>query len=442
MVVGARTVISDPVAGPGPGGYQGCGRTARALLAALLTASALAVCSHPTSPDAAISPSASGGVSNLAIPADAFRQEFEAILATIDRYYALKELKGVDKAELRTRFGAEIERAGSAEAFYSVLVRLFAALHNSHSGLSLPGRAFADAGIGTVLIGDRLVLTGEISDGALLDNGLTRGWEISAIDGVPFPVWLAQRGEFVSASTPQYRSVAAARQATTRFWFERVERRFTFRSPAGASLTLEVRLDRTPTAGGTQVLVTGRALGDVAYISVDSLSGDVVSQFEAELAKRVDKPALILDLRRNSGGSSGLGLPIIAHLIDQPTRVEWPSQVLQPAASLRFTGHVAALVGPVTHSAAESLAHNLKDSGRATFIGSPTAGSTGNGPQFFQTAQGIVFRLPTRPGIERSVSGAETEGAGLIPHIVKEQTYEDFLAGRDTALEFALAFLR
>jgi carboxyl-terminal processing protease len=108
---------------------------------------------------------------------------------------------------------------------------------------------------------------------------------------------------------------------------------------------------------------------------------------------------------------------------------------------LHYDGPVAVLVGPVTHSAAESLAHNLKDSGRATFIGSATAGSTGNGPQSYETPMGVVFRLATRPNIERSVSGAPTEGAGLAPDIVKEQTYQDFLAGRDTVLDFAVAFL-
>jgi carboxyl-terminal processing protease len=411
-----------------------------AMLAAVLTASALG-CSRAAARDGAIVPSASGGVSNLAVPADAFGQEFEAILATIDRYYALKEPKGVSAAELRGRFGQEVERAGTAEAFYATLVRLFAALHNSHSGLVLPGAAFAEAGIGTVLIGDRLVLTGELAGGALLDHGLTRGWEVGAIDGVPFVVWLARRGELVSASTPQYERVAAVRQATRRFWFEPVDRRFTFRSPVGETVTLEVRLDRAPASVAAEPLVTGQARGDVAYVAIDALTGDVVSQFESALARLIDKPALILDLRRNSGGNSGLGLPILAHLINGPTRVEWPSQVLQPAATLRFTGRIAALVGPVTHSAAESLAHNLKDSGRATFIGSPTAGSSGNGPQFFQTAHGIVFRLPTRAGMERSVSGAETEGVGLVPHILKEQTYEDFLAGRDTVLDFAVRFL-
>jgi carboxyl-terminal processing protease len=280
-----------------------------------------------------------------------------------------------------------------------------------------------------------------IADSVLEDHGLARGWEITAIDDAPFSAWLAQRGAVVNASTLQYQRVAAARQATRRFWFEPVARRFTFKSPAGQTLTLEVRLDRRPEPTTALPLASSQTIDSFGYLAVNSLTGSVVSQFEAELANVFDRPGLILDLRRNTGGDSSLALPIIAHLIDRPTRVLWPTQLLQPASSLRFAGRIAVLVGPVTHSAAESLAHNLNDSGRATFVGSATAGSSGNGPQFFQTARGIVFRIPTRAGLELSVSGAPTEGAGLTPQIVKEQTYEDFLAGRDTVLDFAVTFL-
>lgn len=389
-----------------------------------------------------VQPAASGATSSLGIAPSAFREEFEAVLAGIDQHYGLKELKGVDTAALRARFGPEIERATNAEAFYATLVRLFATLRNSHSGLALPAGTVTEAGMGTMLVEGRLVLTGEFSDPLLPDHGLGRGWEITAIDDVPFAQWLAARGQLVNASTTQYERVAAARQATRRFWFEPAARRFVFRSPAGTSLVLELSLDRSPFGFGSQPLVAGRAHEEIGYVAVNSMTGDVVSQFEAELARWIDKPALILDLRLNQGGNSALAHPIMAHLIQQPARVLWPSQLLQPAASLRFAGAIAVLVGPITHSAAESLAHNFKDSGRATFVGTPTAGSTGNGPAFFQTTGGVVFRLATRPGQELSPSGAPTEGVGLAPQVLSEQTYADYLAGRDTVLEHAIALLR
>lgn len=418
-------------------------RTASLSCASLLCIVIAAGCGDSTTGPSGggVHPAVGNVTSNVVIAQDKFREEFDAILAGIDEHYALKEMKGVDSASLRARFSPDIGRATNSGAFYATLVQVFAALHNSHSGLLLSSGELADAGMNTVLVENRLLLTGEITDPVLLDHGLERGWEITAIDGLPLAQWLGTRGQMVSASTLQYEHVAAARQATRRFWFEPAQRRFAFRSPAGAEVTLELTLDRAPGAFGRLPLVSSRALDDVAYVAVNSLTGDVVTQFEAQLGPLLDRRALVLDLRQNQGGDSPLGHPIMAHLIQQPTRVVTPAQTLQPSSSLRFNGPVAVLVGPFTHSAAETLAHNLKDSGRATFIGTPTAGSTGNGPVAFQTANGVVFRVPTRPGPETSVSGSPTEGFGLAPQVVSEQTYEDYLAGRDTVLQQALALL-
>ncbi len=379
---------------------------------------------------------------NLDVPARAFGEEFDAILGSIDARYAFKELKGVSVAELRTRFQPEVDRATGAEAFYATLTRLFAALHNSHSGLLLASSAFFQAGFESTLIGDRLYLTGAFANGTLAQRGLGRGWEVVSIDGSPFADWLAQRMEITSASTEHYARVAAAGDARRRYWYEPPVRHYRLVSPGGASLELDLPLDRPVTPSGSSTVVTSRLLGDVGYVAVNALGGDVVPQFETELAKVIDSPALVLDLRQNTGGSSDLGHPIVAHLIQQPTRVALPDRTLQPDPNLRYAGPLVVLVGPVTHSAAESLAYNLYDTHRATFIGGETAGSSGNGPECFQTRNGVVFRIPTRRDPDRSPSGAVMEGAGLRPDIFKEQTLEDFLAGRDTVLEFARSLLR
>jgi len=200
-------------------------RRAAALL--VLAASTLAACGDPTTPGGALRAGASRGVSNLDVPRDAFRPEFEAILATIDQSYGLKTAKGIGVGDLRARFGPDIDRAASPEAFYAVLLRLFSALHNSHSGLVLPAAAFGFAGMTTAVVGDRLLVASQPTDAVLADHGVGRGWEVAAIDDAPIAEWIAGRSELVSASTTQYGRVAAAAQATRRFWFEPVARRFT-----------------------------------------------------------------------------------------------------------------------------------------------------------------------------------------------------------------------
>jgi hypothetical protein len=289
---------------------QGAAREALwAVLAALL---AVGGCGHET-PEGLVQTAPAGAVSRLDVPASAFRQEFEAILDGIDRHYGLKELKGIDTAALRARFGPDLDRAGDAAAFCAVLVRLFAALHNSHSGLILPPEAFAHAGIGTVLIGDRLVLTGEVADPVLRDHGLARGWEIRAIDDVPLTQWMAGRADLVNASTLQYQRVAAAQQASRRFWFEPAPRRFTFRDPTGTTVTLEVRLDRASSASSAPPIVSSRARADVGYVAVNSLTGNVVSLFESELASRAGRST-----SATARPSAGVGVQLRCSSIRRP----------------------------------------------------------------------------------------------------------------------------
>lgn len=93
------------------------------------------------------------------------------------------------------------------------------------------------------------------------------------------------------------------------------------------------------------------------------------------------------------------------------------------------------------HSAAESFAFDLFDSGRVTVIGEPTFGCSGGGPRLFATRGGILFRLPTR-GLDMSASGLPMIGVGLQPHIHIAPTLQDIASGVDAALLAAIEHLR
>jgi carboxyl-terminal processing protease len=100
------------------------------------------------------------------------------------------------------------------------------------------------------------------------------------------------------------------------------------------------------------------------------------------------------------------------------------------------------LIGTETFSAAESFALDLKESGNAVFIGSPTGGDTGNGPETFTTQQGISFRIPTRKPAQVSPKGYSMEGKGIAPDHLIHLTVEDYLNNVDTVLEYAITVFR
>ncbi|MFQ9600361.1 MAG: hypothetical protein ACLRZ3_12220 [Flavonifractor plautii] len=150
------------------------------------------------------------------------------------------------------------------------------------------------------------------------------------------------------------------------------------------------------------------------------------AQVEAEL-EAGDYRQVLLDLRNNGGGSDGVLVPILMLV---PGLVEEGVKVY-------------GLVGEATYSSAIINAVELVDAG-GVLAGSPTSGSVNH---FGSTGS---FTLPNS-GIRVSCSskyidlgtlleaglGAQVEP--LVPTVRVEQTLDDYLAGRDTLVDWLLA---
>ncbi len=200
------------------------------------------------------------------------------------------------------------------------------------------------------------------------------------------------------------------------------------------------------------------------------------------------RTTLILDLRRNGGGSSDAQVRLFAHLIEARSRLvrdvrnetlelgdlrshlsTWNARALKPRKrwfkvnadgtySLRpwldeamrrvrpdrwaFEGELIVLTSRDNASAVSTLLAKLAEQDNVTLVGEPTGGSaegvTAN-TLFFLTLphSKIVTRLPA----QRIYNDVQTfeHGMGVAPDIVVHRTAEDALAGRDRAMERALA---
>lgn len=96
------------------------------------------------------------------------------------------------------------------------------------------------------------------------------------------------------------------------------------------------------------------------------------------------------------------------------------------------------LIGPDTFSAAEDFLVPLKSMKRATLIGSPTAGLTGQ--PLGVGLYGTSIRICTK--WDRFRDGTEFVGVGIQPDIVVAPSRSDIAAGKDPVLERAVAFLQ
>lgn len=366
--------------------------------------------------------------------------ELEKILQTIDRYYAHKDSKSIDIAQLREQFLPRLQRALDLNELNLILAELFALLHNGHANVY---NWIAEHGVPAAcgLVDGRPTITDMRNVPELSEAGVSLGWVIEQIDQQPAVDWLQAQFPLLSASTEQSLWQESAQRVFLRYDGQPEVRRYLLRGPAGQSVEVSIPLT-LPVSVVWRALgrpgVTTRDLGEFGYIAINTMTNGVVEQFDQALLPMLSKSGLILDLRANGGGNSLNGNRIVQRLIQQDTQ-GW-SEVIKPYHKLNYAGPLAVLVGPYTFSAAESFAFDLVDSGRATTIGEPTAGDSGGGPARFITDGGIQFRFPTR-GVDYSASGLPMEGVGLQPQLHVRQSHDDLLVGRDTVLEAAKAKL-
>jgi hypothetical protein len=197
---------------------------------------------------------------------------------------------------------------------------------------------------------------------------------------------------------------------------------------------------------------------------------------------------LIVDLRENGGGSTDASEGLARYLLEKPffltksVRLKairygdlpqhiqsWgdPKELFEPPVERfrklpdgwyeeipeagssrltdvsphRFKGRVTVLIGPANGSGSTMLIAKLKDEGRVRLVGLPTGGSAegpAGGQIFFLKLpnSGITVRVPTKLSLTNVSSFRR--GHGVSPDVEVRPTLEDFLAGRDPALDAAL----
>jgi carboxyl-terminal processing protease len=304
--------------------------------------------------------------------------------------------------------------------------------------------------------------------------GLEPGDVVISIAGKPTGQFVAERMKYIAASSEFARRTGV-------FFFSPVW-------PAQFDVELadgrRVNIDRTqPTAVQWVFGTPGRAPEDVAYLRIPSFGEPKYEQEAiAFLEAHKDAPAVIFDVRGNGGGSTPEQL--IRAIMDRPwpqwiesTSVHFPlfrtygelfssqdaaadprhegyleafasyfahpylmlpAPMSQPEKPI-YTGRVVILADLSCGSACEDFVMPLKCSGRATVVGGTTGGSSGQ-PYMYDFKNGMFFRVSTKRMY--FPDGSEFEGKGISPDVEVIPTAADIKAGRDPALERAVALAR
>lgn len=343
-----------------------------------------------------------------------------------DRFYA-RDFNGADWATARERYHQRAAEAKDTEALYDVINEMLAELKDAHTAALTPRERWMDytaaralVGINLERIGDRWVVSETRPESPAARAGVEPGWIVLSRNGEPLP---DSRLSFLNVPGETYR------------WefLDAQDRRRT------VDLVAETMADWMPPE---------ERIADAGwvYLRFDEFEPDYQRWLRHRLRAHRDAPGIILDLRRNGGGSVASLERIINDFF--PERVAYGTFVTRGGredhersawfGGAGYTGPLVVLIGEGSASSSEILAYVLRHYDRATLVGRPTAGVV-IASQYFRLRDGGELQLGTYDF--RTLDGGRLEGVGVQPHIEVERELSLLRAGRDPEIEAAVNWL-
>jgi hypothetical protein len=197
------------------------------------------------------------------------------------------------------------------------------------------------------------------------------------------------------------------------------------------------------------------SFGDVGYLTVGAWNTSQVKieDVDAALDQLRDRRAIIIDVRPNGGGSDALAYQVAGRFTTETVIAEYVQfrngaghgdlttltpKSLQPRGPWQYTKPVVVLVGRGCFSSNESFISAMRELPHVTIVGDTTGGSSGN-PGFFDLGGGWRYGVPR--WIAYTADHRIIEWNGIPPDVVVPWSPDDFTAGRDPVLDFALGFV-
>jgi len=381
------------------------------------------------------------------------------------------KMNGVDWNAVRTELRPRAESAATPGELRSVIRDMLGRLGQSHfvvvpysadSPYDRPVDSGGDPGFDIRLVGRDVLVTSVDPAGGAAEAGVHTGWKLVAIDGTAV-------GPIVEALDP----AAPFRIRQVDAW-RAVENRL--RGPQGSSVELTFE-----TTGATRATVSVRrrpesgqpvTIGNLPtmFVRVESdqrrtaggRSAGVIkfnvwmpvvdAQFQRALDRLRTSDGIVLDLRGNPGGLAAMMMGISGHFLSErvplgvmKTRDSELKFVANPrlvdANGMRvtpFAGPVAILVDAMSGSASECFAGGMQSIRRARIFGQTSMG---------QALPALFDKLPNGDllihayGDFVTADGTRLEGQGVVPDESVPLRRDDLLAGRDTTMEAALAWI-
>ncbi|MBM3316662.1 MAG: hypothetical protein FJY75_02310 [Candidatus Eisenbacteria bacterium] len=394
-------------------------------------------------------------------------RSFEYAWETIRDKHWDPELNGVDWPGVRDEFLPRIAAAETMAEARAAMVDMLSRLDQSHFGIFPPDayEVVAEASTGRKGQGGVGLEARVIEDQALVTRlepgspaeqaGVGLGWEILAVEGKKLAPSLARiREQFQDKTTLE---VMLAGIVAARLEGEIGDaRRVLFRDGEGREVTRDLvlvaprgRWSQLGNLPPLPVWIEARRIEErVGYIAFNVFLDpqNLMETFSEAVASFMDADGIIIDVRGNPGGIGAMAMGMAGWFVEEKgrrlgtmhTRGNEMNFVVSPRARV-FSRSLAILQDGASGSTTEIFAGGLQDLGRARVFGTRSAGAV---------LPAMIERLPNGDGFLYAIAnyvsaaGAVLEGHGVLPDVEAPHTRAALLAGRDAALEAALAWIR
>lgn len=388
----------------------------------------------------------------------------------------------------------QVQQTPNDYEYYRLLQKFCAMLKDGHTNVYLPNsissgmltRMFGEYWFGLSLIDGKPVVTQTLKTKI---KEIPIGSEIISVNDIPVSQYLRDSVEPYISSSTEY---VLKSQAVTNMLqgLSGAAYNVKMKRPDGTLASFQLKHERTadtsfyPPLKQRELFELKWYKNDIAYIALNSFSDERIdSLFKAALPELYKAKALIVDLRYNGGGSTGIGTEILQYLMNDTimqhsryyTRNHLPAfkawgKFVKPADTLysdwdkkawkvyhdnyyyafeyepdtihlqakRIVVPSAILIGNGTASAAEDFLISADNQKHFVKIGEPTYGSTGQ-PLPFDLPGGGSARVCTKK--DTYPDGREFVGYGIQPDIRVAPALSDFLKENDVVLNRAITYL-
>ncbi len=370
--------------------------------------------------------------------------------------------------------------------YYQVLKKFTATLNDGHSQVSDRGQFYAFSDYIPISLQDfneKIYITHVRKDINLDSTWI--GAELIEIEGIPTVNYLKEYVfPYISASTKQHLWMQSVYKIQS--GFKNKLFKGTIRKVDGTIEKIELKRNgeatRTPddeywgpVRNYSREIVSLSWVDDnIALISFNRFSPEdkAIKEFDAIAGKISNAKGVIIDLRKNGGGSTGVAWHLQKYLtkkksflnyawetrisdgvrkangnwkeeykdyfLNKALRFEKPEVISVPDTLKRIKCATTILVGRYTFSAAEDFLVNIFEvPDRPKIIGEETGGSTGSPLVVSGLPSGGYARICTRR-ICYPISKKRFVNSGVKPDIEVKQTINDYLNGIDVVLERAI----